>query len=171
MAANATTSTDDNAPIQRLNYLHKITAANPFITEKGVPTEPSEFELPLGTLFKAPTREIGLALTSLYALAMGEHGICAIELGWRDPDSQFMLDVINKIGFTPDTHSSTQGALWDVKYKPEGVYSQGTKKKAVSISHSMGEFAWHTDAAFEETSPRSLIYIRLIAFCQNSDLS
>ena len=38
MAADATMSTNDNAPIQRLNYLHKITAANPFITEKGAPT-------------------------------------------------------------------------------------------------------------------------------------
>ena len=154
MAVDATANSDDNAPFQRLNYLHKITAANPFITEKGAPAEPSEFEFPLGTLFKAPTREIGLASTSMYAHAMGEHGICGIELGWQDPDSQFMLDLINKIGYTPDTHSSTQGALWDVKYKPEGVYSQGTKKKAVSVSHSMGEFAWHTDAAFEEHPTR-----------------
>ncbi len=127
-----------------------MTAANPFMTEKGVPPEPSEFEFPLGTLFKAPTREVGPALTSMYAHAIRGHGICGIKLGWSDPDSQFMLDVVNKTGCAPDTHSSTQGALWDVKYNPEGVYSQGTKNKAVSISHSMGEFAWHTDAAFEE---------------------
>ena len=154
MAANTTSMIDDNAPFQQLNYLRKMVAANPFITEKGAPPEASEFEFPLGTLFKAPNREVGLAMTGMYAHAMREHGICGIEMGWADPDSQFMLDVVNRMGCKPDTHSSTQGALWDVKYKPEGVYSEGTGKTAVSISHSLGEFAWHTDAAFEENPTR-----------------
>ena len=154
MAANTTTIADDNAPFQQLNYLRKMAAANPFITGKGAPPEASEFKFPLATLFKAPNREIGLAMARMYAHAIREYGICAIEMGWPDPDSQFMLDVVDTMGCSPDTHSSTQGALWDVKYKPEGVYSEGTGKKAVSISHSVGEFAWHTDAAFEENPTR-----------------
>lgn len=154
MATNRSTITDDLAPFQQLNYLGKMAAANPFITEKGAPPEASEFEFPLATLFKAPNREVGLAMSRMYAHAIREYGICGIEMGWPDPDSQFVLDVVNKMGCSPDTHSSTQGALWDVKYKPEGVYSEGTGKRAVSISHSMGEFAWHTDAAFEETPTR-----------------
>lgn len=154
MAANKSTITDDLAPFQQLNYLGKMAASNPFITQKGAPPEASEFDFPLATLFKAPNREVGLAMTRMYAHAIREHGICGIEMGWPDRDSQFMLDVVKKMGCSPDTHSSTQGALWDVKYKPEGVYSEGTGKKAVSISHSMGEFAWHTDAAFEENPTR-----------------
>lgn len=153
-AADTIAITDDNAPFQQLNYLRQMAAANPFMTEKGTPPEASEFDFPLGTLFKAPNREIGLAMATMYAHAIREHGICGIEMGWADPNSQFILDVVNKMGCNPDTHSSTQGALWDVKYKPEGVYSEGTGKKAVSISHSMGEFAWHTDGAFEENPTR-----------------
>ena len=143
-----------NAPIEQLNYLRKMAAANPFITKKSAPPEASEFEFPLATLFKAPNREVGLSMAKMYTQAIREHGICGIEMGWPDPDSQFVLDVVNKMGCKPDTHSSTQGALWDVKYKPEGVHSEGTGKKAVSISHSMGEFAWHTDGAFEENPTR-----------------
>ena len=151
---NHTTPIGDDAPLQQLNYLRKIASNNPFITEKGAPREASEFEFPLGSAFKAPNPHVGLAMSKMYADALREYGICGIELGWSDPDSQFILDVVNKMGCQPDTHSSTQGALWDVKFKPEGVYSEGTGKKAVSISHSMGEFAWHTDGAFEESPTR-----------------
>ena len=154
MAADISMTTGDNAPFQQLNYLRKMAAANPFLTEKGEPPEPSEFEFPLATLFKPPDRQVGLAMASMYANAIREHGICSIEMGWPNPDSQFMLDVVEKMGCSPDTHSSTQGALWDVKFKPEGVHSEGTGEKAVSISHSLGEFAWHTDAAFEESPTR-----------------
>lgn len=154
MVANTPTFTDGNAPFQQLDYLRKVAAANPFITEKGAPPEASEFEFPLATIFKAPNREVGLSMAAMYAHAVREYGICAIEMAWPDPDSQFILDVINTMGCNPDTHSSTQGALWDVKYKPEGVLSEGTGKKAVAISHSLGEFAWHTDAAFEDNPTR-----------------
>ncbi|CAF9919914.1 hypothetical protein IMSHALPRED_004761 [Imshaugia aleurites] len=153
MAADTTTVTDSN-PFEQLSYLRKVATASPFISVKAAPPEASEFQFPLATRFKAPNREVGLSMASMYAQAIREHGICAIEMGWPDPDSQFMLDVISKMGCNPDTHSSTQGALWDVKFKPEGVYSEGIGKKAVSISHSMGEFAWHTDAAFEENPTR-----------------
>ena len=153
-AIDTTTTVGDNAPIQNLNYLRKVSFANPFITRKSTPPEASEFQFPLATLFKAPNRQVGLAMTRMYAQAIREYGICGIEIGWQDPESQFMLDVVEHMGCKPDTHSSTQGALWDVKYKPEGVHSEDTGKKAVSISHSMGEFAWHTDAAFEENPTR-----------------
>lgn len=154
MAADISMTAGDSVPVQLLNYLRNITAANPFVTEKREPPEPSEFQFPLATVFKAPDREVGLAMTGMYANAIREHGICGIEMGWPDPDSQFILDVVHKMGCKPDTHSSTQGALWDVKFKPEGVHSEGTGKKAVSISHSMSEFAWHTDGAFEESPTR-----------------
>ena len=154
MAVDTTRTVSDNAPIQNLNYLRKVSFANPFITRKRTPPETSEFQFPLATLFKAPNRQIGLAMTRMYAQAIREYGICGIEIGWPDPDSQFMLDVVDHMGCKPDTHSSTEGPLWDVKHKLESVRSEDTGKKVISIPHSMGEFAWHTDAAFEENPTR-----------------
>jgi len=154
MAANTTTITGDDAPLQQLLYFRKMAVASPFITEKAAPPEARKFEFPLGTQFEAPDRDVGLSMASMYAHAIRQYDICAIEVGWSDPKSQFILDVVNAMGCAPDTHSSAQGALWDVKFKPEGVYSEGTGQKAVSVSHSMGEFAWHTDAAFEEIPER-----------------
>ena len=139
---------------QQHDYLRRVAAASPYLLRPEVPPEDAEFSFPLATLFKAPTREVGLAMAGMYAQAIREYGIVAIELGWEDPESQFILDLVDQMGCQPDTHSSTQGALWDVKYKPEGVFSEGTGKKAVSISHSIGEFAWHTDGAFEENPTR-----------------
>ena len=37
-----------------------------------------------------------------------------------------------------------------MKHKPESVHFKDTGNKAVSISHSMGQLAWHTDAAFKK---------------------
>lgn len=107
VAANKTTITDDHAPFQKFHYLRKMAASNPFIIEKGAQPEASEFQSHLATLFKAPYRDVGLAMTRMYAHAIREYGICSIEMGWPDPDSQFMLDVVNKMGCNPDTHSST----------------------------------------------------------------
>ncbi|KAI2618602.1 hypothetical protein GGS26DRAFT_584941 [Hypomontagnella submonticulosa] len=112
------------------------------------------FNLPLGTCFKATSRESGLQMRRLFAHALREHGIVAIELGFEDSASQFTLDLVEAMGCTPDTHSSTQGALWDVTYKPEGVVSAKSGDKAHSKSHGVGEFAWHTDGAFEENPQR-----------------
>ncbi|KAN0099151.1 hypothetical protein V8E51_012926 [Hyaloscypha variabilis] len=58
------------------------------------------------------------------------------------------------MGCQRDTHSASQGALWDVKFKPEGVRSEATGKAAHSISHSMSEFSWHTDGAYENNPAR-----------------
>ncbi|OTA95172.1 hypothetical protein M434DRAFT_20438 [Hypoxylon sp. CO27-5] len=112
------------------------------------------FNLPLGTHFKAPSREMGLQMKSLFAHALREHGIVAIELGFDDSASQFMLQLVEAMGCKADTHSSTQGALWDVTYKPEGVVSAKSGGAAHSKSHGVGEFAWHTDGAFEESPQR-----------------
>lgn len=46
-----------------------------------------------------------------YALALREYGLIAIELGFDDPKSHFMLEVVEAMGCKPDTHSSTEGAL------------------------------------------------------------
>ena len=148
----STAATSDVA--QQAKFLRRVAAASPFVNMNGAPPEDSEFKFPLATLFKAPTREVGLAMAGMYAQAIREYGIVGIEIGWQDPESRFILELVDQMGCKPDTHSSTQGALWDVKYKPEGVFSEGTGKQAVSISHSIGEFAWHTDGAFEENPTR-----------------
>ena len=96
---------------KELNYLRNIVKDVPYIFENATKPEPKEFVFPLATLFKAPTREIGLDMKYTYADALHEHGIAGIELGFEDPDSKFMLDLVDAIGCTPDTHSSTQGAL------------------------------------------------------------
>ncbi|KAJ9400726.1 hypothetical protein DTO282F9_2294 [Paecilomyces variotii] len=146
---------------QETNYLRSIVRSIPFIFEKPSAPAPApatpqsaEFQFPLATLFKAPTRELGLSLKDAYLSALYEHGIVGIELGFEDPDSQFILDVVKTLGFEADTHSNTQGALWDVTFKPEGVLSTANGKTAHSISHSLGEFAWHTDGAFEQKPTR-----------------
>lgn len=111
MAAIETTTTGEDSSLQQLNYLRRLAQDNPFIMEKGAPPEASEFEFPLGSLFKAPNRQVGLACTEMYADALREYGIYGIEMEWPDPESQFILEVINKMGCRPDSHSSTQGAL------------------------------------------------------------
>ena len=149
----ATVQASSPAPPEN-KFLRQVLSDIPYVKEKTSPPEPSEFEFPLATLFKVPNRDVGLDMTKAYSRALQEHGICGIELNWPDPNSDFILDVVHKIGGKPDTHSKTQGALWDVKWKPEGVYSEGTGTTANAISHSMGEFAWHTDGAFEEQPTR-----------------
>ena len=83
----------------------------PYVFEKPAEPEPEEFRFPLATLFKAPDRGIGLAMKDTYAIALREHGIAGIELGFEDPNSQFMLDLVEAMGCEPDSHSGSQGAL------------------------------------------------------------
>jgi hypothetical protein len=113
-----------------LNYLRNTVQSHPFLLdtsklskEQNVleETKDSSFVFPLATLFNAPTRDIGLNMHETYAHALREHGIVGIELGFEDPTSQFMLDLVDAMNCRPDTHSSTQGPLWDVKYNPKGV--------------------------------------------------
>ncbi|GME28992.1 hypothetical protein B0H12DRAFT_1193924, partial [Neofusicoccum parvum] len=142
-------------------YLRNLVKSIPIALDKPAPrlTEERYFQLPLGTRFKAPTRELGLDMNASFAHAIREHGLAVIELGFDDPKSHFMLELVEAMGCTPDTHSSTQGALltclqWDVTYKPSGVFSAATGGTAHSRSHGVGEFAWHTDGSFEETPQR-----------------
>jgi hypothetical protein len=93
-------------------------------------------------------------MAPLYARSLTTHGIVAIQLGFDDPDSNFILSVVGAMGCRPDIHSKNHGALWDVKFKPEGVRSEATGKSAHSISHSIDEFSWHTDGAFERNPTR-----------------
>lgn len=69
------------------------------------------FELPLGTHFRAPSRDMGQEMAQLFKHAIDEHGLAVIELGFDDARSSFLLEVIEAMGCLADTHSSTQGAL------------------------------------------------------------
>lgn len=57
VAATETTTTGEDSPLQQLNYLRRLAQDNPFIMEKSAPPEPSEFQFPLGSLFKAPIKD------------------------------------------------------------------------------------------------------------------
>lgn len=46
-----------------------------------------------------------------FAHALKERGILGIQLGFEDPNSQFLLDIVEAMGCTPDSHSNRQGAL------------------------------------------------------------
>ncbi|KAI0485358.1 hypothetical protein GGR56DRAFT_617778 [Xylariaceae sp. FL0804] len=89
-----------------------------------------------------------------YAHALREHGLAVIELGFRDPDSDFIVQVVEAMGCEPDSHSGNHGPLWDVTYKPEGVVNLKTGGTAHSRSHGVGEFVWHTDGSFEKKPQR-----------------
>ncbi|KAF2142308.1 uncharacterized protein K452DRAFT_297626 [Aplosporella prunicola CBS 121167] len=140
------------------HFLRTLVQRMPFVqpepkstTAVSQPQDDTVFQLPLGSWFKVPSRALGLSMTATFDHALQEQGLVAIKLGFKDPHSAFMLELVQAMGCVPDTHSGTQGALWDVTYKPTGVYSAKTNAAAHSISHSLGEFAWHTDGAFEPT--------------------
>jgi hypothetical protein len=93
-------------------FLSNLVKTMPFVLNRPVPQmEEKYFQLPLGTWFTAPTRELGLQMKDSFAHALQEKGLAVIELGFEDPKSHFMLDLVKAIGCVPDTHSSTQGAL------------------------------------------------------------
>ncbi|KAK8043432.1 hypothetical protein PG993_005862 [Apiospora rasikravindrae] len=122
------------------------------------------FEFPLGARFSAPTRDVGLSMRDMVSCSLHQHGVAAIELGFEDEKSQFLLELVKQMNFEPDSHSSTQGALWDVTPKPEGIEStsaSATQGRAHSKSHGVGEFAWHTDGAFE-TRPQRFFGFHII---------
>jgi hypothetical protein len=73
--------------------------------------EEKYFQLPLGTRFTVPSRDLGLKMKEGFALALQENGVAVIELGFQDPKSDFMLELVEAMGRVPDTHSHTQGAL------------------------------------------------------------
>ncbi|EED22584.1 conserved hypothetical protein [Talaromyces stipitatus ATCC 10500] len=144
---------DTSFPLQEFTFLQNLIKNTPLFLQPSK-RKVDEFQFPLGTTFKASSREIGLEMKDAFAQALREYGIIAIELGFDDPKSHFMLEVVEAMGCTPDTHSSTEGALWDITYRPSGVISQKTAGSVVSRSHSLGEFAWHTDGSFEAKPQR-----------------
>lgn len=111
-ASMAEADIDYKALLPDYNFLRSLVKTNPLVLDRPVPsTEEQYFQLPLGTLFAAPSRELGLQMKETFALALKEKGLVIIELGFEDPESQFMLELVEAMGCVPDTHSSTQGAL------------------------------------------------------------
>ena len=145
---------DELDPAAELSNLRGLIDSVPFVSSGPNTQSEQEFRFPTGTLFNASSPHVGLEMTPAYARALRDHGIAAIELDFNDPDSQFILGVVDKMGCRADSHSATQGALWDEAFKPEGVKSEGSIGRAHPISHSMAEFDWHTDAAFEREPMR-----------------
>ncbi|KZT23789.1 Clavaminate synthase-like protein [Neolentinus lepideus HHB14362 ss-1] len=114
------------------------------------------FSFPPSTLFRAWSKDEGLAQVPLYRQALYEHGVAKIQCefgGNMEEKSELLLEIVNALG-KADSHSATEGALWDIKNKPEGVISQGTGQKAIAISHTLDEFSWHIDGSFEEKPTR-----------------
>ncbi|KAK8061644.1 hypothetical protein PG994_008010 [Apiospora phragmitis] len=116
------------------------------------------FEFPLGARFSAPTREVGLSMRDMVSCSLLEHGVAAIELGFEDEKSDFLVELVKQMNFEADSHSSTQGPLWDITPKPEGIESTSpgatAAGRAHSRSHGVGEFAWHTDGSYEARPQR-----------------
>lgn len=95
-------------------WLESLVKKIPLLVDaKNPDTEDADqyFELPLGTHFRAPSREIGQEMADMFRHAIDEHGLAVIELGFDDTDSSFLLEAIEAMGCSADTHSSTQGAL------------------------------------------------------------
>ena len=103
---------------QESKFLQNLVKSSPLFLEapkKNV----EEFQFPLGTTFRAPSRRMGLGMKNNFTNALREYGIVAIELGFEDPQSQFLLEIVEAMGGTPDTHSSTQGALVTLYLTPD----------------------------------------------------
>ncbi|OJJ47065.1 hypothetical protein ASPZODRAFT_131998 [Penicilliopsis zonata CBS 506.65] len=155
-------SSDDHHEISNLENLTNAHAS--MIKESlvaQIPASSDEFQFPPGTFFTAATRQVGLDMRNVYRKALIKNGIVAIELKFDDPASQFLVDLVAAMQFKADKHSDTQGVLWDVKLNDAGVLSTGTGKAARSISHSLNEFDWHTDGAFE-TKPTRFFGLHII---------
>ncbi|KAJ6494294.1 hypothetical protein C8R45DRAFT_824738 [Mycena sanguinolenta] len=150
-------------PVPDNEFMRNLVKSIPLVLHKPVldVEEEQYFELPLGTRFAAPNRELGLQMKEAFSLALREKGVAIIELGFDDPKSDFMLELVEAMGCVADTHSSNQGALWEVTYKPSGVISAKTGATAHSRSHGDGEFAWHTDGSFE-ISPQRFFGLHIV---------
>ncbi|KAJ7358416.1 hypothetical protein DFH08DRAFT_953563 [Mycena albidolilacea] len=143
-ASMAEVNLDYKALLPDYNFLRSLVKTISLVLDRPVSsTEKQYFQLPLRMLFTAPSRELGLQMKETFALALKEKGLVIIELGFEDPESLFMFELVEIMGYVPDTHSSTQGALLS------GVMSAKTGTTAHSHSDGDGEFAWHTDGCFE----------------------
>lgn len=96
-------------------------------------------------------RQQGLAKSTEFADALREHGILTIDMGFADPSSSFILEVVEAMGCTAQAHSSKDGPLWDITWKPSGTAKDPTGKPTSNVwSHSLDEMSWHTDGSFEQ---------------------
>lgn len=73
-------------------------------------------------------------------------GLASFSIGADADFRSQMVDLVESIG-TPNGHSANGEYVWDVK-PLAGVNGQ------LPRSHTSAEFAWHTDASFEEPPPR-----------------
>lgn len=105
------------------------------------------YKFPANTILKAPSRGATHSLITPIAHALRTHGIVIVHLGFPDPQSDYIKDLVRFLGCTAQTHSAHDGVLWDVTWNPEesdaGVWSRG-----------MDEMSWHTDGSFEATPMR-----------------
>ena len=122
-----------------------LTAANgyathtdmPYIQGTGYAPETSDFEFPSIALSKAPNREIGLDMAKTYSRALRKHGICGIELGWADPNSEFLIELVKRMGG-----------------KADGAHLAPIGDTTKSAPHSITELVRKSNSATEEQPTR-----------------
>ncbi|KAE8154620.1 Clavaminate synthase-like protein [Aspergillus avenaceus] len=89
------------------------------------------------------------------AHCLERHGILKISLGFPDPRSRYLEELIvslhrqHRHGL-PITHSAARGWFWDVR--PNDTVFQAQSHQA--RSETMREFPWHTDSSYERSPPR-----------------
>ncbi|OJJ34609.1 hypothetical protein ASPWEDRAFT_136814 [Aspergillus wentii DTO 134E9] len=81
-------------------------------------------------------------------------GVLKITLGFKDTDSRYIEKLIHQLHRyhghgLPIDHSSSRGWFWDVRPSPQTI-ENGHQAR----SHTMGNFAWHTDCSYETSPPR-----------------
>ncbi|KFY92749.1 hypothetical protein V500_04052 [Pseudogymnoascus sp. VKM F-4518 (FW-2643)] len=86
--------------------------------------------------------------------ALQKHGIMAITLTFPDPDSTYLLKLIQSLRRhhahgEPLSHSSTRGWFWDVKPTPKSISVQHHAR-----SETMNDFPWHTDCSYASEPPK-----------------
>lgn len=84
-----------------------------------------------------------------------QHGILKINLGFSDPGSQYLENLVLSLHeyhghHLPITHSASRGWFWDVR--PSINTPSQTQHQA--RSETMEEFTWHTDCSYEDSPPQ-----------------
>ncbi|KAK6821253.1 hypothetical protein PG987_015653 [Apiospora arundinis] len=169
MAMNNAAEVPGNSIAADVKFLRKMVQSFPNIlhTEKAKNAEkqPADqyFEFPLGARFTAPTHEVGLSMRDMVSCSLHEHGVAVVELGFEDEKSQFLLELVKQMNFEPDSHSSTTGALLTTSQSGTSPPSPKASKAPAprppragptASPTGVGEFAWHTDGAFETRPQR-----------------
>ncbi|KAK6540822.1 hypothetical protein TWF694_008210 [Orbilia ellipsospora] len=85
-----------------------------------------------------------------------QHGILKITLGFQDPGSQYLEQLVLSLHEhhghqLPISHSASRGWFWDVR-PSFGTSFQTPQHQA--RSETMDEFPWHTDCSYEDLPPR-----------------